>query len=57
MSINTIWKTIVLIKDIAADTRPLFSAVKNEDAKMHNPEKKKENENTLKPCTVNSNSS
>ena len=46
------WYTRVLIKDSAADTGPLFRAVKNEDVNIQKPESKKESEKILKPRTV-----
>ena len=42
---------------MAADTPPLFSAVKNDDAKIFTPANTKENENIRKACFVISNSS
>ena len=53
-NINTvaIWKTRVRKKEIAADTAPLLSPVKNDEAKMQNPEKKKEREKIFSPPDV-----
>lgn len=48
------WNTMVLIKEMAADIRPLFNAVKNEELKMTNPENKKEKEKMEKAFTVKS---
>ena len=41
-SSNTVetWKTSVLIKEIIAETRPLLSAVKKDEAKMFVPAKR-----------------
>ena len=47
-----IWKTMVRKKDIIAETRPLFSAVKKDDPKIANPAKRKENEKMKKAFTV-----
>ena len=37
ISTDELWKTRVRRKDIAADTAPLFKAVKNPEAKILNP--------------------
>ena len=37
------WNTNVLKNDIEAETSPLFSAVKNAEAKMANPENRNDN--------------
>ena len=47
-----IWNTKVRRKEIAAETRPLLSAVKKEEPKIANPEKRKEKANIEKACTV-----
>ena len=49
---RTSWYTSVLRKDIAADAGPLLSAVKNDEAKMQNPENRKEIEKIFSPRTV-----
>ena len=50
---NEISKTIVRIKEMTAETIPLFSAVKNEELKIANPENKKLNEKMRNPLMVN----
>ena len=57
VNIITIWNTSVLKNDIAADTNPLFKAVKNDDAKIFNPLIKYDNENNLIALVVNSSNS
>lgn len=47
-----VWNTSVLIKEIAADTRPLFKAVKKDDPKIANPENKNEKEKMEKARSV-----
>ena len=46
------WKTMVLKKDIAAETGPLLSAVKNPEPKKDIPENRKEKEDITKPLRV-----
>ena len=53
----TICNTNVLKKDIVAEVKPSFNAVKNPEVKMANPINKKHNENSLNPDTVRSNRS
>lgn len=53
----TIWKTRVRRKEIIAEVKPSFNAVKNPEAKIANPIKRKEKEYTLNPLQVNSKSS
>ena len=52
-----IWNSSVLENEIAAETKPLLSAVKKDDAKILKPEIKKDIENSLKPLQVKSKSS
>lgn len=51
------WNTSVLRNETAADIAPLFSAVKNDEVNILNPENRNVNENSLNACTVISNSS
>ena len=48
----TIWKRSVLANEMAAETIPLFKAVKKEDPKMLNPIKRNEKEYSIKPLLV-----
>ena len=41
-STDAVWKISVRKKEMAADTAPLFSAVKKEEAKILNPASRKE---------------
>ena len=50
--IAAIWKTSVRRKEIAADTGPLFRAVKKPEPKIAKPAKRKEKENIRKPLRV-----
>ena len=52
-----IWNTSVLKKDIDAEISPSFNAVKKDELKMANPEKRNEKEKMEKACRVKSNSS
>ena len=51
---DDVWKTSVRKKEIAAEIRPLFSAVKNEDAKILKPENRNANANSRNACRVSS---
>ena len=51
-----IWNTSVLMNDMSADTRPLLSAVKNDEPNIAIPEKRKANEYILNQPTVRSKS-
>ena len=53
----TVWKTSVLKKEIIAEVKPSFSAVKKPDEKIAKPINKKLNAKILNPDTVNSKSS
>lgn len=57
MSIIAIWNSSVLKNEIAADTIPLFSAVKNDELNMLNPLIKYDIENILIAFAVMFNSS
>ena len=46
------WNTSVRRKEMAADTSPLFSAVKKEEPKMANPESRKAKEKIKKAWAV-----
>ena len=50
--IHTIWKTSVRINEIAADTKPLLSAVKKDEPKNEIPQNKNENENIVNALIV-----
>lgn len=54
---ENIWNTSVRKNEIAADTPPLFKAVKNEDVKILIPDKTKEKENIWNAYFVISKSS
>ena len=45
---DDVWNKSVLKNEIAAETAPLLSPVKNDDVKILKPEKIKDNENSLK---------
>ena len=51
-----IWNTRVRINEIAADTVPLFSAVKNDEPNIAKPENTKTNEYIRNACRVISSS-
>lgn len=55
-NINTAatWKINVLRKEINAEMRPSFNAVKKDEPKIAIPEKRKEKEYIIKPRRVNS---
>ena len=52
VKIDTIWNSSVRKKLMAADTAPLFSAVKNAEPKMLNPDRIKLMEYSFMPCIV-----
>ena len=54
MSTGATWNSRVRKKEMTADTRPLFSAVKNAEPKMAKPVKRKEKANMPKARTVSS---
>ena len=56
-STDAVWKISVRMKDMAAETAPLLSAVKSEDIKILKPANRKENENSLNAWLVSANSS
>lgn len=47
-----VWKSSVRRKEIAAETKPLLSAVKKAEVKMLKPESRKEKENRRNACSV-----
>lgn len=51
------WNTSVLKNEIAADIKPLFKAVKNDEPNILKPLIKKAKQNIWKPCFVMTNSS
>jgi hypothetical protein len=50
------WNITVLAKDITAELKPSFKAVKKPDANILKPEKTKLKANILKPCSVSAQS-
>ena len=48
------WNTSVRKNEMAAEMAPLFSAVKNADAKMLNPHSRNENAYSFSACSVSS---
>lgn len=57
ISTESDWQIMVRRKDIAADTPPLLSAVKKDDAKILYPASRNAGENIRKACFVRSKSS
>ena len=54
---QALWKTNVRKKEIIAEVRPSFRAVKKPEAKIPNPIKQKDNAKILKPEMVRLNNS
>ena len=52
ISTPSIWNTSVRKNEIAADARPLLSAVKKEEPKIQNPDIKNEKEKMRRPYSV-----